>query len=91
MIVIADTGPINYLILIAEIHVLPALYNRVAVPRSVCDELRRPRAPEAVRAWIGQPPSWLEIIAPTGLPDSELIHLDARRARCDFACGRTGG
>lgn len=36
MIVIADTGPINYLILIGEIELLPALYDRVAVPTSVC-------------------------------------------------------
>ena len=77
MIVIADTGPINYLILIGEIDVLPALYDRVAVPRSVCDELGRPRAPEAVRVWIAQPPSWLEILSPTRAPDAELAQLDA--------------
>jgi len=57
MIVIADTGPINYLILIGEIEVLPPLYHRVAVPPSVCEELKRPRAPEAVRTWIAQPPA----------------------------------
>ena len=45
MIVVADTGPINYLILIGEIELLPALYDRVAVPPSVCEELGRLRAP----------------------------------------------
>lgn len=39
MIVIADTGPINDLILIGEIELLPALYDRVTVPPSVCEEL----------------------------------------------------
>ncbi len=77
MIVIADTGPINYLILIGEIELLPALYDRVTVPPSVCEELGRLRAPEAVRAWIAQPPSWLEILAPTRAPDAGLAHLDA--------------
>ena len=77
MIVIADTGPINYLILIGEIELLPALYDRVAVPPSVCEELGRLRAPESVRAWIAQPPSWLEILTPTNSPDSGLAHLDA--------------
>jgi predicted nucleic acid-binding protein len=77
MIVIADTGPINYLILIGEIGVLPALYVRVAVPPSVCEELRNRRAPEAVRAWIAKPPSWLEILSPTKTPDVELGRLDA--------------
>jgi len=72
MIVIADTGPINYLILIGEIELFPALYDRVAVPPSVCEELGRLRAPEAVRAWIAQPPSWLEILTPTNSPDAGL-------------------
>jgi len=77
MIVIADTGPINYLILIGEIELLATLYGRVAVPPSVCEELGRLRAPEAVRAWIAQPPSWLEILTPTNAPDAGLAHLDA--------------
>ena len=68
MIVIADTGPINYLILIGEIEILATLYDRVAIPRSVCQELGRPRAPEAVRAWITLPPSWLETLSPSRSP-----------------------
>jgi len=77
VIVIADTGPINYLILIGEIEVLPALYHRVLVPPSVCEELKRPRAPEMVRAWIALPPAWLEIRSPGKSPDAELSRLDA--------------
>lgn len=77
MIVIADTGPVNYLILIGEIEVLPALYGRVLVPPSVCEELKRPRSPEAVRRWIGGPPAWLEVRAPSKSPDAALAHLDA--------------
>ena len=77
MIVVADTGPINYLILIEETEVLPALYDRVAIPQSVCDELGRSRAPEAVRTWMAQPPSWLEILSPAKSPDAELNRLDA--------------
>jgi predicted nucleic acid-binding protein len=77
MIVIADTGPINYLIIIGEIELLPVLYDRVAVPPSVCEELGRARAPKEVRAWIAQPPSWLEIVAPARSPDSGLARLDA--------------
>ncbi len=77
MIVIADTGPINYLILIGEIQVLPELYQRVTIPRSVCEELCRPGAPEPVRTWSAQPPSWLEVRTPTGSPDPDLLRLDA--------------
>jgi predicted nucleic acid-binding protein len=75
MIVIADTGPVNYLIWIGEIAVLPKLYGRVLVPPSVCDELKRAPAPQAVRAWIAQPPSWLETRAPSHAPDVELLRV----------------
>jgi predicted nucleic acid-binding protein len=77
MIVIADTGPINYLILIGEVEVLPGLYHRVTIPPSVCEELRRSRAPEPVRIWIAEPPAWLEVRAPNGSPDADLARLDA--------------
>lgn len=76
MIVIADTGPVNYLILIGEIEVLPALYHRVLIPVSVCEELKRPRTPKDVRNWITQPPAWLEIRAPSKSFDQGLAHLD---------------
>jgi predicted nucleic acid-binding protein len=33
MIVIADTGPLNYLVLIGEVGVLEPLYTRVIVPK----------------------------------------------------------
>jgi predicted nucleic acid-binding protein len=77
MTIIADTGPVNYLILIDEIEVLPALYGSVVIPQTVCDELGRTRAPKPVRAWIAQPPSWLEILSPTRSPDGDLTRLDA--------------
>jgi predicted nucleic acid-binding protein len=77
MIVIADTSPINYLILIGEINVLPALDGRVFVPPSVYNELQRARASERVRTWIAEPPRWLEVRAPSQSPDARLAHLDA--------------
>jgi predicted nucleic acid-binding protein len=43
MIVAADTSPLNYLILINEIEMLPKLYGTVIVPPSVRDELSRNR------------------------------------------------
>jgi predicted nucleic acid-binding protein len=77
MIVIADTGPINYLILIGEIEVLPKLYGRITIPPSVAEELGRPRAPETVGRWIERPPEWLEVISPTKSADAGLSRLDA--------------
>jgi predicted nucleic acid-binding protein len=77
MIVVADTSPINYLILIEEIDILTKMYGRVVIPRAVRDELLRPSAPEMVRAWIGQLPTWLEVHIPVNAPDALLVKLDA--------------
>ena len=38
MIVISDTSPLNYLILIECIDVLPQLYGRVVIPEGVLAE-----------------------------------------------------
>ena len=64
MIVVADSSPLRYLILIEHTQVLPALYGRVVIPPAVSDELNRQRTPPAVRAWLARRPSWLEIHAP---------------------------
>ena len=40
------------------------------------DELRCSPAPELVRTWIGDPPPWLEIRTPVGVPDAALTDLD---------------
>lgn len=72
MTVIADTGPINYLVCIDQIAVLPKLYGLLIIPPSVRDELSRNRAPETVRSWIANPPDWLQVRTPTSEPDAEL-------------------
>lgn len=77
MTIIADTGPVNYLILIGEIEVLPALYHRILIPPSVSEELQRTRSPAQVRSWILYAPSWLEVRAPRRPPDAQLARLDA--------------
>ncbi len=64
MIVISDSSPLNYLLLIQQVHLLPALFGRVLSPPSVLDELSRTKAPDLVRAWAAATPDWLEIRAP---------------------------
>jgi predicted nucleic acid-binding protein len=75
-LVIADTGPVNYLILIGHIDPLPRIFQRVILPAAVKQELHDIDAPGAVRAWIGSPPAWLEIVetpapGPTTLDEGE--------------------
>jgi len=61
MIVVADAGPLHYLVLIKVVDVLQPLYRRVLVPQTVAGELQETNTPAAVRAWIEQPPEWFEI------------------------------
>src|SRR5271163_62258 len=60
-LVVSDTGPLNYLVLIGDIELLPKLFGRVLAPQAVCDELADRDAPAAVRAWVAQRPAWLEV------------------------------
>lgn len=77
MIVVADTTPINYLILIEQIDLLKTLYRRVALPTSVERELLHRRSPMAVREWMRRPPAWLEVLTPRPTSDLSLLNLDA--------------
>ena len=61
-LVIADTSPINDLILIEHIDLLPRLFERVVIPGTVHSELSSHDAPPAVQRWIANPPAWLEMI-----------------------------
>ena len=76
MIVIADTSPINYLLLIGHIEILPYFYHRVFIPPSVWEELHDADTPEIVQAWIAHPPVWLEQRELRNPPDSSLDFLD---------------
>jgi predicted nucleic acid-binding protein len=76
MIVIADTAPINYLVLIGEQNLLPTLFGQVIVPEMVLQELLAIATPQAVRQWATNPPRWLEIRQMIMVPDMSLSHLD---------------
>jgi predicted nucleic acid-binding protein len=77
-VVVSNTTPLNYLILIEAADLLPKLYGRVLIPFAVRDELNQHRAPQKVRRWAINVPDWLEIDAigsPTAIAISHL-HLD---------------
>lgn len=62
MIVVADTSPLNYLILLRRAEILLEIYGHIVVPTAVLAELRHPGAPHLVRNWAAAPPHWLEVI-----------------------------
>jgi predicted nucleic acid-binding protein len=76
MIVIADTGPLNYLIQIGCDDLLRQLYKRIIVPAGVMQELAHAAAPAAVQVWLAHLPAWVEVHPITAAPDPELADLD---------------
>jgi predicted nucleic acid-binding protein len=61
MIVVSDTSPICYLLLIDQIMILQKLYDVVVIPQAVADELNGPESPPVLRKWITNPPDCLQI------------------------------
>ncbi|HZZ27685.1 MAG TPA: hypothetical protein VFE46_06720 [Pirellulales bacterium] len=91
MIVVSDTSPLNYLVLIGQIDILPQLFGQVLVPRVVLQELLHINAPTVVRDWAMHPPAWLELRSPTskgmignlGAGESDAISL-AQEIKADL-------
>ena len=52
MIVVADSGPLHYLVLLEHIDLLRRFYGQVLVPEPVAGELSTAGAPDIVRKWI---------------------------------------
>ena len=60
-VVVSDTSPIRYLVLIGEADLLERLYGRILIPHAVSVELQTQQTPEAVRTWMHAAPSWVEV------------------------------
>jgi predicted nucleic acid-binding protein len=67
-VVVADTTPLNYLILIGHVEILASLFGEVLIPHAVLEELSHAEAPEAISRWLLETPVWLRI--------SPVEHLD---------------
>jgi predicted nucleic acid-binding protein len=79
MVVVADTSPINYLILIGEIGVLQQVYQCVAIPEEVFSELMDTESPPEVCEWLAPHTAWIEI-RKSPSRDAALSDLDAGEA-----------
>jgi predicted nucleic acid-binding protein len=82
VIAVSDTSPLNYLVLIESVYILPALFERVIVPTSVALELAHENAPPKVHLWIETPPPWLEVQAAAPSDSSILLGAGERDAIC---------
>lgn len=75
-VVIADAGPLHYLVLIGCSQILPILFEKVFVPTIVRNELAHSETPEIVRTWMENPPGWLEVRVAPPIDDPSLQPLD---------------
>lgn len=76
-VVVADAGPLHYLLLIEAIGLLPAIFGRVTVPEPVLAELSHPNVPAAVRAWAAALPDWVTAVRAPEMDDPALSRLGA--------------
>jgi len=70
-LVISDTSPLRYLVLIGAADLLPAIYTEVLIPQAVADELNQPATPDSVQHWFANRPAWLEVV-PLTAPSTSL-------------------
>ena len=67
-LIVSDASPVNYLILINAIDVLPNLFSKIVVPEYIISiELQNPKTPPDVREWVKKLPSWVEVRNPSHL------------------------
>jgi predicted nucleic acid-binding protein len=76
VVVVADTSPLNYLILIEAIDLLPRLYGKIIIPTEVLDELMNDGAPNQVSEWAMKLPQWVEVRSAPPTDDLTLSFLD---------------
>jgi len=80
MLIIADTSPLSYLILIQTIEVLPRLYGQIIIPPEVVGELQSIAGPDAVREWATKPPTWLDVRVPKSIDATLRLGAGERAA-----------
>jgi hypothetical protein len=52
MIVVSDTSPINYLVLVEFQNLLPKLFDRILIPEAVHRELQSDAAPDPINDFL---------------------------------------
>ena len=74
-LVVADTSPLVYFILIDQIEILPQLFESVILSDAVHAELCHRLAPAPVRTWAETLPSWAEVKPSPKSPTMSSAHL----------------
>jgi len=61
MIVVADSGPLHYLILLEHADLLRRFYGQVLVSDLDAGEFTTGGAPDIARNWMANPPTWVDV------------------------------
>jgi len=80
-VVVSDTTPLHYLILVGQESILEKLYGQVTIPQAVLMELSHAAAPVQISNWAKRPPTWVTVAKPSSIPDQfEGLDLGEQQA-----------
>ena len=84
MIIVSNTSPLCYLLLIDHADLLAKLHGQIHTTGKVLEELRHLDAPPPVRQWAANPPAWLAVHSAPETFDPAFNMLDPgeRTALC---------
>lgn len=90
MIVVSDTSPLNYLILIDYQDVLPTLFGQIIIPQAVLNELQHTKTPDKIKNWVAAKPVWLEVRTVSISQNNKLENLDYGEREAIFLAEELG-
>ncbi len=67
-VVVSDTTPLHYLILVGRETILEKMYGKVFIPPAVLMELSHASAPVQISKWATNPPAWVTVATPGSIP-----------------------
>lgn len=76
MAVVCDTTPINYLVQIGLIDLVPRLFGNACIPEAVLSELLHPSAPRNVREFASALPEWMVVKTAVEIKEPAILALD---------------
>lgn len=82
MIVVSDTSPINYLLAIGQIEILPKLFGTIVIPTTVMAELKADDAPKVNLHWLAKLPAGFEVRSAAHLDPALNLDAGEREAIC---------
>jgi predicted nucleic acid-binding protein len=72
-VIVSDSSPIRYIVLIGEARIIGMLYGRILIPEAVYSELQQQQTPESVRAWLRNSVECVEVVPAKQLQTEALV------------------